>query len=97
MTGIEFVTRIAESANTDKRTVYTVLSEAGRELASLLARGDSLTLLGLGTFYSVDKPRFNWNHPDIKLDGIIVPSYRVPQFIPGEAFKETVKGDSYER
>ena len=92
----EFVTRIAETTNIDKCTVCTALSEAGRELASLLARGDSLTLFGLGTFCSVKKPLFNWNHPHIKLDGITVPSYRVPRFKPAAAFKAAIKGDSYE-
>ena len=93
----EFVTRIAESANTDKCTVCTVLSEVSKELASLLARADNLTLSGLGTFCSVQKPLFNWKHPHIKLDGITVPSYRVPRFKPAAAFKAAIKGDSYER
>ncbi|MBW1795651.1 MAG: HU family DNA-binding protein [Deltaproteobacteria bacterium] len=96
MTKRQFVARIAESANIDKRTVCTVLSEASKELANLLAQGDSLTLFGLGTFCSVRKPRFNWNHPHIKLDGITMPSYRVPQFKPGAAFKAAVKGGAYE-
>jgi nucleoid DNA-binding protein len=92
----EFVAGIAESTNIDKCTVCAVLSEASKELASLLARGDSLTLSGLGTFCSVKKPLFNWKHPHIKLDGITVPSYRVPRFKPAAPFKAAVKGDSYE-
>jgi nucleoid DNA-binding protein len=97
MTKRQFVARIAETTNIDKCTVCTALSEAGRELASLLARGDSLTLSGLGTFCSAKKPLFNWNHPHIKLGGITVPSYRVPRFKPAAAFKAAIKGDSYER
>ena len=97
MTKRQFVARIAENTSTDKRTVCSVLSEASKQLANLLAQGDSLTLFGLGTFCSVRKPRFNWNHPHIKLDGITVPSYRVPRFKPAAAFKAAIKGDSYER
>ena len=55
-----------------------------------MATGDKITLVGFGTFESVEKPERTALNVRTK-ERIVVPAHKAPKFKAGKALKDAVK------
>jgi DNA-binding protein HU-beta len=91
MNHAEFIDAIASKAGQPKTTLRQGLRGLIETATETLARGDSVTVPGFGTFTCVQREARPGRDPATGETIIIGPSTE-PRFVPGKTLKDTIKG-----
>ena len=91
MTKAEIVSAIAEKAELTKKSAQDALEAMLEVITSELAKGESVTLTGFGTFkISARKARTGVN-PQNPSQKIEIPAMNLPTFKAGKGLKDAVR------
>lgn len=90
MNRVELVGKVAEKTGVTKVQAAKVLAAFTEEIVAAVKGGDSVTLIGFGTFKGQDRPARKGHNPSTGAE-IEIAATRVPKFTPGSAFKEAVR------
>lgn len=90
MTKQELVAQIAEDANITKKAAETALNSFTDNVSSALKKGDSVTLIGFGTFAVSERAARTGRNPRTN-EPLQIPARKVPTFRPGKKLKDDVK------
>ena len=85
------VRRVAQRTQRPQRVVQHTLAAALDVIAQALARGETVTLPGFGTFYTREQPESRVR-PIRGGQPLTIPSHRVAAFRAGEVLKRQVRG-----
>ena len=85
MNRMDLVEKIAEKNAISKAEANRILGTVIEEVMA----GESLTLVGFGTFKLQDRPERTGRNPATG-DAITIPAAKVPKFVPSSAFKAAV-------
>lgn len=89
MNKTELVEKIAEKAEISKAAAARALDAAVATVTETLKKGDSVTLVGFGTFRVAVRSARVGRNPQTGAE-IKIAEATVPKFIPGKALKEAV-------
>ncbi len=89
MTKAEMVDQIAADADISKAAAGRALDSALDSIAKTLTQGDSVTLVGFGTFTVGKRAARKGRNPQNGQE-ISIPASKVPRFKPGKGLKDTV-------
>lgn len=89
MNRMELVEKIAEKNAISKAEANRILGTVIEEVMAAVKGGESLTLVGFGTFKLQDRPARTGRNPATGA-AITIPAAKVPKFIPSAAFKDAV-------
>ena len=89
MNRLELVDRIAIRNGISKAEADRIVVSGFEEIMSAVTTGDSVTLIGFGTFRAVESAPRTGRNPSTG-EAIRIPSVRKPKFIAGTYFKEIV-------
>jgi DNA-binding protein HU-beta len=85
----ELIDAIAKSAKLSKSAAGLALNSAFSTIAKALGKGDTVTLIGFGTFYVGKRVARNGRNP--KTGAIIkIPASSSPKFRAGKALKDAL-------
>lgn len=90
MNRLELLGKVAEKTGVTKTDAGKVLSALTEEIIAAVKGGDTVTLIGFGTFKSQERPARKGHNPATGAV-IDIAATRVPKFTPGAAFKEAVR------
>ncbi len=91
MTKAELIDAIQKKAELPSKTkTEEVLNATIEAITSCLAKGDSITLTGFGSFKVSQRAARKGCNPRTK-EAIQIPATKVVKFTPGKALKESVK------
>lgn len=86
----ELVESMAEAAEISKAAAARALDGAIAAITGALKKGDTVTLIGFGSFYVAERAeRMGKNLHTGK--AMKIPAAKVPKFRPGKSLKDTVK------
>ncbi|MDR3213047.1 MAG: HU family DNA-binding protein [Azoarcus sp.] len=86
----ELIDEIAERAEISKATADRVLCAVTDTVAKALRHGESVTLIGFGTFYVSERAERNGLNPRTG-KAIRIAAANVPKFRAGKGLRETIK------
>lgn len=86
----EFIESIAEQAGLTKADANRALEAMITTLGKALKKGDSVSLIGFGTF-SVKKRAARTGRNPATGETIKIKASKTPSFKPGKAFKDAIK------
>jgi len=86
----ELIEAIAEKSHTSKSDSKKMLDAFLETVTETLAHGDSVQLIGFGTFKSTERNARSGRNPRTG-ETVTIPAKRVPSFTAGNALKEAVK------
>lgn len=89
MNRMDLVEKIAEKNAISKAEANRILGTVIEEVMAAVKSGESLTLVGFGTFKLQDRPEHTGRNPATG-DAITIPAAKVPKFVPSSAFKAAV-------
>lgn len=89
MTKAELVTAIAEKTGLTKKDSEKALAGFVETVTDTLANGESIQLVGFGTFEVRDRAAREGRNPRTK-ETITIPATKVPAFKAGRALKDAV-------
>jgi len=89
MNKTELVNAIAEQANLTKADAGRFLDAFTKTVESTLASGDSITLVGFGSFAIKDRPARTGRNPQTGKE-IEIAAAKIPSFKPGKTLKDAV-------
>ena len=89
MNRMDLVENIAEKNAISKAEANRILGTVIEEVMAAVKAGESLTLVGFGTFKLQDRPERTGRNPATG-DAITIPAAKVPKFVPSSAFKAAV-------
>jgi DNA-binding protein HU-beta len=87
----ELITAIAEHANLTKADAGRALDGLTKTIEATLKTGDSITLVGFGTFAVKDRVERTGRNPQTGQE-ITIAAAKVPAFKPGKTLKDAVNG-----
>ncbi|MBM6704648.1 HU family DNA-binding protein [Sutterella massiliensis] len=87
MNRLELVDRVAACNTASKAEVDRIIVSALEEIINAVRNGESVTLIGFGTFKAVDCAARTGRNPSTG-EAIRIPAMKKPKFIPGTSFKE---------
>ena len=87
----ELITAIAEHANLTKADAGRALDGLTKTIEATLKTGDSITLVGFGTFAVKDRAERTGRNPQTGQE-ITIAAAIVPAFKPGKTLKDAVNG-----
>lgn len=90
MNKAELAAEISGRTNTTKKSVEEMLVALTDVITETVAKGERVTLVGFGTFLRRERQARETNNPQKPGEKIKVPEKKVPAFVPGKEFKETV-------
>ncbi len=85
----EFIDAIANSADVPKNTAAKVVNAMIDTVSDALKDGDSITLVGFGTFLVRERQARTGRNPQTGAE-IQIPAAKVPAFKAGKALKDAV-------
>lgn len=85
----ELIAAAAEHANLSKADVGRVLDALTQTIESALKSGDTVTLVGFGTFLVKDRTARTGRNPQTGLE-ISIAASKSPAFKPGKALKDSL-------
>ena len=91
MNKAELITAIAEHANLTKADAGRALDGLTKTIEATLKTGDSITLVGFGTFAVKDRAERTGRNPQTGQE-ITIAAAKVPAFKPGKTLKDAVNG-----
>jgi len=86
----ELINHVASSAGLSKSAATDAVEAILGGITATLAAGDSVSLVGFGTFSVVDRAARTARNPRTG-EAIEVAASRAPKFKPGKALKDAVK------
>lgn len=86
----ELVDAVSDSANITKSAAEVAVKSVFDSIATALKNGDSLTLVGFGTFSIAERAAREAHNPKNPGEKITLPARKVPKFKPSSALKELV-------
>lgn len=86
----ELVAKIAKKAGLSQKDSISALNAFLDTVKDTLAQGDSVNLIGFGTFLVRDRAARQGRNPRTK-EIVQIPAVKVPAFKPGKPFKDAVK------
>jgi DNA-binding protein HU-beta len=86
----ELVDAVSDSANITKSAAELAVKSVFDSIATALKNGDSLTLVGFGTFSIAERAAREAHNPKNPGEKIKLPARKVPKFKPSSALKELV-------
>lgn len=89
MNKADLIGRIAKDARISKSTAGNALDAMLGTVSEVLKKGQSVTLVGFGTFTVVDRKARRGRNPRTRKE-IKIPARRVPKFRPGKDLKRAV-------
>jgi len=89
MTKEELVTKIAEEAGISKKEAGEALKAFTGSVSDALAKGDSVSLVGFGTFSVSQRAARTGKNPQTGAT-IQIKASKTPRFKPGKTLKEAV-------
>ena len=90
MTKQELVAQMASDANITKKAAEAALNSFTSSISNSLKGGNSVTLIGFGTFNISARAARTGRNPRTN-EPIQIPARKVPTFKPGKALKENVR------
>ncbi|NOL49687.1 HU family DNA-binding protein [Pelistega europaea] len=90
MNKTELVEKIAEKAEISKAAAGRALDATIEAVKATLKKGDTVTLVGFGTFRVSVRAARTGRNPRTG-EEIKIKKAKVPKFVPGKALKEAVK------
>ena len=87
----ELINSIAEHADLTKADAGRILDGLFKAIENTLAAGDSVSLVGFGTFAVKDRPERIGRNPQTGRE-ITISAAKVPFFKPGKVLKDAVNG-----
>ena len=91
MTKSELINAIAEQGNLSKADAGLGLAALIKTIETTLKAGDSITLVGFGTFAVKDRAERTGRNPQTGQE-ITIAAAKVPSFKPGKGLKDAVNG-----
>lgn len=88
----ELIEAIAAKADLTKAAAGRALDALIDEITGAVARGDTVSLVGFGTFKASQRAAREGKNPKTG-EKIQIPAATVPKFSPGSAFKQRVSGN----
>jgi len=88
MNKAELIDKVAEVTKT-KKEAKVVVESVVAAITEALKKGDSVSLIGFGTFKVNAKPQRKGRNP-LTGKAITIAAKKVPKFVPGKALKEAV-------
>ena len=85
----ELIAAIAAKSNLTKADASRALDAATETIAETLAAGDSVSLIGFGTFKPADRAARQGKNPKTGV-AMAIPASTVPRFVAGATFKAKV-------
>ena len=90
MNKAELVAKISQDNDLSKAAAEKILKSVIEGIESALKNGDSLTLVGFGTFSVVDRATRNGRNPQTGAS-IQIPAKKVVKFKAGKSLNESIK------
>jgi DNA-binding protein HU-beta len=87
----ELINAIAAQANLSKADAGRALDALTKTIETTLKAGDSITLVGFGTFAVKDRPERTGRNPQTGRE-MTIAAAKVPGFKPGKGLKDAVNG-----
>ncbi|NOU21605.1 MAG: HU family DNA-binding protein [Methyloglobulus sp.] len=94
MTKSELIAAIAAHANLTQADAGRALAALTQTIEATLAAGNSITLVGFGTFAVKDRAERIGRNPQTGLE-ITIAAAKTPSFKSGKALKAAVHGQTY--
>lgn len=91
MTKAELIDKIAAASDLTKVQADKFLGALTSAITAALVAGDSVTLVGLGTFKVSERKERKGRNPRTR-EEMIIPAGKAPKFTPGKQLKESVQG-----
>lgn len=85
----DLIGRIAKDAKVSKATASNALNATLETISDALKKGQSVTLVGFGTFTTTDRRARMGRDPQTKKE-IKIPAKRVPKFRAGKELKSLI-------
>lgn len=92
MNKTELIAKVAEEANMTKKDTERFVNTFINVVEQTLATGDTVAILGFGTFLSRERPAREGRNPRTG-EAIQIPASKVPVFRPGRGLRGSVTGD----
>ncbi|MGE5579670.1 MAG: HU family DNA-binding protein [Bacillota bacterium] len=92
MNKTELIAKVAEEANMTKKDTERFVNTFINVVEGALAAGDTVAILGFGTFLSRERPAREGRNPRTG-EAIQIPASKVPVFRPGRGLRGSVTGD----
>lgn len=89
MNKTELVASVAETTGVSKKDAAAVIDATFDKIATAMAEGDKVQIIGFGTFETRERAAREGINPLTK-EKIQVEACKVPAFKPGKALKDTV-------
>lgn len=89
MNKVELVTAVAEKAEISKKDATKAVSAITEVIKESLSKGDSVQLVGFGTFKVVDRAARTGHNPKTG-EKIEIPAKKAPKFTAGKKLKDAV-------
>ena len=89
MNKTELVASVAEAVGVSKKDAAAVIDATFEKIATAMAEGDKVQVIGFGTFETRDRAAREGINPLTK-EKITVEACKVPAFKPGKALKDSV-------
>ncbi len=86
MNRMELVEKIAEKNAVSKAEANRILGTVLEEIMTAVSAGESVTLVGFGTFRRIDRPARTGRNPATGA-ALAIPAAKVAKFIPSTSFK----------
>lgn len=93
MNKTELIGKVAEQAGMTKKDTEKVVNTLIDVVQDTLGKGDTVAILGFGTFLSRERPAREGRNPRTG-ETIHIPASRVPVFRPGRGLKDSVVGET---
>jgi DNA-binding protein HU-beta len=90
MNRADLVTKIAKDAEITKRQAEKALNALVDSVQEALSKGDSLTLVGFGTFSVMARASRKGRNPQTGRE-IFIPASKTPKFKAGKGLREAIK------
>ena len=90
MNRADLVTRIAKEADITRRQAEQALNALVSSVQEALSKGDSVTLVGFGTFSVMSRAARKGRNPQTGRE-IFIPASKTPKFKAGKSLREVIK------
>jgi DNA-binding protein HU-beta len=90
MNRADLITKIAQDADITKKQAEKALNALVDGVQEALSKGDSVTLVGFGTFSVMSRAARKGRNPQTGRE-IFIPASKSPKFRPGKGLKEAIK------
>ena len=87
----ELIAKVAEEANMTKKDTERFVNSFIKVVEDALARGDTVAILGFGTFLARERPAREGRNPRTG-EPLQIPAARVPVIRPGRNMRDSVSG-----